>query len=311
MTKLTYGCFIEDSAVLINKGKDNSRIAIAEGPETALSIKEADPDLTIYAVLGSSNFMKVPLGDEVKEIIICADNDYPREEAGQNSKKLGKEIPASEKKVLEAAKFFAEKGIDVYRVMPVNPKEDFNDVLRNEGVEKVREYLSNPEKLTHGETVERLGAKVQAHFEASGVKEKETLRFEEEEVILTKRLQSLIQDYRDAEAIYRKAARQFLENIGDPNQKEFKKAMNDTCEALKVKTDKLLKEPDYQELIKHEQFALSIGEDRVKQAEALKTGLSQGRLTPNEIYRLNHGVQSNAETTGLVQSRGRGQGRSV
>jgi hypothetical protein len=60
--KLTYGLLSEGNiGVLMSAGVNNKTIAIAEGPETALSIATADPSLRVYAVLGSGNFARAPI----------------------------------------------------------------------------------------------------------------------------------------------------------------------------------------------------------------------------------------------------------
>ena len=45
--------------VLVSTGRETRTIAIAEGAETALSISDANPELRVYAVLGSGNFTRV------------------------------------------------------------------------------------------------------------------------------------------------------------------------------------------------------------------------------------------------------------
>jgi hypothetical protein len=140
--------------VLVNAGTSTKTIAIAEGPETAMSIREAHPDLRIYAALGVGNFRKMPT-EGVEEVLFCVDNDGI--DAG------------SSKQVLEAATHYAEKGIRVSQVVPGAlegfKKTDFNDVLKAEGMEKVKEYLSKPKKLADAITIEGLEAKIKTQLD--------------------------------------------------------------------------------------------------------------------------------------------------
>lgn len=292
--KLSYGRFLEGSAVLINQGKDNTRIAIAEGPETALSIKEAKPDLTIYAVLGSSNFKKIPISEEIKEIILCADNDYPREPS------FAQEPPASLQKVTEAADFFAERGIDVYQIMPKNPKEDFNDVLKNEGVEKVREYLAHPEQLAKGVTIERLEKEV-----------KTQLNIEGDRVHLSKGLTQGLAAYLDAEVSYTEATSQYFGNMKSPNKQAFKQTMDEAAEVLKAQLENVLAKADYQDMMKHAKYETPIGQAKDPKNEHLKKALKTSILSTVQIYKLGSQIESNAKMLGLVQGQGQRRGRSV
>ena len=104
------------------------KIALAEGPETALSIAEAQPDWTVYSTFGVSNFAKVRLPDETKSILICADND------GQDS--------ITTKSITRAAEKLSQRGMDVWISEPQKPldkaKWDFNDTLRINGVAQVK-----------------------------------------------------------------------------------------------------------------------------------------------------------------------------
>jgi hypothetical protein len=163
--KLTHGN-IQSAAVLVNAGRDNKTIAIAEGPETALSIVEANPELTVYATLGSSNFQSVPLSKETKTLLFCADND-------------GKQTN-SQNKVKEAADYYAQKGIEVWQTLPSAipglKKVDFNDILKQQGKEAVRRYLENPTLLREAETIETLTAGLRRN--ASLLLEKEGITVE-------------------------------------------------------------------------------------------------------------------------------------
>lgn len=125
--------------VLINKGVGDT-IYLAEGIETALSIKEAQPDKTIYATLGIANFAHVPILENTRKIIFCADND-------------GKEA-ASQKMLTKAAEQLMQRNVDVWLSMPEKEKQDFNDVLKLRGVEEVRLLLSKA--VTYKELIQAL-----------------------------------------------------------------------------------------------------------------------------------------------------------
>jgi phage/plasmid primase-like uncharacterized protein len=89
-----------------------SRIEIAEGIETALSILQAT-GIPTWAALGTANLAKVELPDGVREVIVCADAD----EAG-------------EKAALAAAKEFI-RGRRRVRIARPPMAGDFNDLLRS------------------------------------------------------------------------------------------------------------------------------------------------------------------------------------
>ena len=90
---------------------------LAEGLETALSIKEAEIPGRILCTLGVNNFKNYS-ATKGENIIICADND------GQNS--------TTEKTVNEAVEKLQEQGAEVSIVRP-NTQGDFNDVLKTKG----------------------------------------------------------------------------------------------------------------------------------------------------------------------------------
>ncbi len=147
--KLTYGSLSQgNTGVLVSAGKNSQTLAIAEGPETALSIAAADPTLRVYAVLGSGNFARAPICADTQTILFCADND------GKQS--------ASAKKLSHAAEQFAAKGIAVWKAMPVQEKQDFNDVLKTQGVEAIKERLASATLLQPAQTIQSVRKKIQA-----------------------------------------------------------------------------------------------------------------------------------------------------
>lgn len=139
--KLTYGVLSQNQVgVLVNRGLNQNTIAVAEGPETALSIAVANPDITIYATLGSSNFARIPYSAETQKILFCADND------GAES--------ASQKKLLKAAEHLTKQGLDVWQVMPEQEKQDFNDVLKSEGIAAIQRQLEQAVLLKKAQTLQ-------------------------------------------------------------------------------------------------------------------------------------------------------------
>ena len=109
------------------------RTFLAEGVETALSIKEAGFQGKIVATLGVHNFKHyLPLSGE--RLILCGDHD-----AQGSSSAL----------VLEkTVKSFQDKGYNVWCVVPDQEGQDFNDILKNAGQAGVQEaFLSQGRSL--------------------------------------------------------------------------------------------------------------------------------------------------------------------
>jgi|GEM_PF-4817236 len=139
--KRTYGS-VRGAAVKINnsfntdlnKQSKKPLVALAEGIETALSVAAARPDLEVYATLGVSNFANFPLGEgdnRIRQLLICADND------GETSD--------SQKLVDRIANKLLDKKVDVIVAKPQKAGQDFNDVLKNEGIEAARKLIDTAE----------------------------------------------------------------------------------------------------------------------------------------------------------------------
>ncbi|MBL9029373.1 MAG: toprim domain-containing protein, partial [Caedimonas sp.] len=128
LKKQSFG-LVKGSYVQIQKG--DGAVFVAEGVETALSIREADVKGDIYAALGIANFknMSSLIQDKTQPIVMCADQD------GEGS--------PSHKVVEKAKKSLEGEGFSVSVIRPSKEqgKQDFNDVLKREGVERVRRYL--------------------------------------------------------------------------------------------------------------------------------------------------------------------------
>jgi hypothetical protein len=150
--KRSYG-LLKGSAVTIQAGKacplerggdpeNTSLLFIAEGVETALSLKVAGIEGTIKASLGLSNIARLEPQDSKAHIVICGDHDAPDSPA---AKSLNKSVV-----VLQ------EKGFKVTIIKPDIPGEDFNDVLKKKGPEGIKEVFAK--QLPEG-----LGTAIQIH----------------------------------------------------------------------------------------------------------------------------------------------------
>lgn len=92
------------------------RLYIAEGIETALSIRQAVPDAAVWCAASRANFTTITLPPDVRELVICADNDDKDPADGQ--KMLDKAVNAHR-----------QKGLHVGVAWP-DPGTDFNDMLQ-------------------------------------------------------------------------------------------------------------------------------------------------------------------------------------
>ena len=104
------------------------RTFLAEGIETALSLKEAGFQGKIVATLGVHNFKHyVPTPHE--KLILCGDHDTP----GSSSALVLEKI----------VKSFQDKGYNVECVVPDQEGQDFNDILKIAGQAGIQEaFLS-------------------------------------------------------------------------------------------------------------------------------------------------------------------------
>ncbi|HCE95324.1 MAG TPA: hypothetical protein DER04_00940, partial [Holosporales bacterium] len=100
---------------------------IAEGVETALSLKSAGVEGTIQASLGLSNIKQLSPQKPETPIVICADHDEPESPAAKGLEK--------------SVRILQEKGVHVTVIKPEKLNQDFNDVLKEKGPQGVREIL--------------------------------------------------------------------------------------------------------------------------------------------------------------------------
>ena len=128
LTKQSFG-LVKGSLVCLQKG--DGPVFVAEGVETALSLKEAGLTGSVYAALGIANFRNVStfFPDTRQPIVLCADQD-------------GEGSPAHTV-VDKAVTALTEAGYPVSLIRPSaeNGKDDFNDILKREGVAGVRRYF--------------------------------------------------------------------------------------------------------------------------------------------------------------------------
>ncbi|HBN21774.1 MAG TPA: hypothetical protein DD412_00860, partial [Holosporales bacterium] len=135
LPKKTYGVQ-KGSFVELQKGNDKDPIILAEGIETALSVKEIGLKGTVLCSLGTANIGNLKMKD--REIIIATDWDGS--------------IEVQSWKATEKAKANLEaKGNSVSIILPVkdswknpkltNVKLDFNDLLKQEGLGSVIDRL--------------------------------------------------------------------------------------------------------------------------------------------------------------------------
>lgn len=124
--KKSYG-FLKGSFVTLQEEKSSNFLFIAEGLETALSLKSAGIKGTIKASLGLSNIKRLISENPHTQIVICADHDALDSPA----------IQSLEKSII----VLKEKGFSVTVIKPDRIHEDFNDVLKREGPQKVKEII--------------------------------------------------------------------------------------------------------------------------------------------------------------------------
>jgi phage/plasmid primase-like uncharacterized protein len=126
--KLSLGVFGQ-TEVIVNKGKSSETVYIAEGVETALSVRDALPQYKVVATLSASRLHDIPLSIDTKKVVICADEDGPH--------------ASSNKSVVDAVNSYLAKGMQVEvaypRALPALDKTDFNDLSRAMGIQAVKE----------------------------------------------------------------------------------------------------------------------------------------------------------------------------
>jgi putative DNA primase/helicase len=88
------------------------RLALCEGVETGLSIREACPDLAVWCALSAGNLDQLILPALVEEVLLVADGDPVGEQAAERAKWV-----------------YLDQGVRVQLVLPP-AGQDINDILR-------------------------------------------------------------------------------------------------------------------------------------------------------------------------------------
>ncbi|MFN7098301.1 MAG: toprim domain-containing protein, partial [Gammaproteobacteria bacterium] len=123
---------------------NNSKIMIAEGVETALSIAQANPKAKVVTTLSGGNLTNIKLPDDTKEVVICADNDKGKEHA---MKVLAPAIERFHEQGKQVAIVFPTIGEPQHDKDGNLKKIDFNDVHKILGIDAVKEQTKQPEQI--------------------------------------------------------------------------------------------------------------------------------------------------------------------
>lgn len=127
VSKRSFGALI-GTAVTIQEDNTSNLLFIAEGIETALSLKEAGVKGTIKASLGLSNIKNLEPKDPNTHVIICGDHDRLDSQAAKSLEK--------------SAQTLQEKGFKVMVIKPDKLGEDFNDILKIKGPQGIKKVLA-------------------------------------------------------------------------------------------------------------------------------------------------------------------------
>ncbi|CAM4429968.1 MAG: hypothetical protein LEGION0398_MBIBDBAK_01334 [Legionellaceae bacterium] len=120
---------IKGAIVTIQEGKSkDSPTLIAEGIETALSLKMANKDAYIKTTLGVSNHLNIPQSQISKTAVFCLDND------GAKS--------MSEITAFKGMQRLKDAGITVFYNQPDKIKTDYNDVLKQKGIDAIHAKIN-------------------------------------------------------------------------------------------------------------------------------------------------------------------------
>lgn len=141
VAKRSFGVVKGSAVTLHSRGetKSSNTFFIAEGVETALSLKSAGIQGTIKASLGLSNIKRITPESTHTPIIICADYDAPDSPA---AKSLEKSVTTLQ-----------EKGYTVTIIKPDQLGDDFNDVLKKQGPQGVKAIVEKG--LFHNKAVDK------------------------------------------------------------------------------------------------------------------------------------------------------------
>jgi hypothetical protein len=132
-------------AAVILRPPVNGWMAYGEGLETCLSVWVAVPEIGVAAVGDKNRFRHAPILSGTTKVLLLQDNDgidgRGRDENWRGYRK--------------AIGYFQERVGQVGKVKPIIPKTDFNDMLRNEGIEAVRNIICDAiSKPKHRRTID-------------------------------------------------------------------------------------------------------------------------------------------------------------
>ena len=121
---------IKGALVTLQEGNyRNSPTLIAEGVETALSLKMAAKDAHIKATLGVSNYLNIPPAQVSQKVIFCLDND------GAGS--------MSEKTAIKGMQRLVEAGKTVFYNQPDILKTDYNDSVKAGNLNDIKAKIND------------------------------------------------------------------------------------------------------------------------------------------------------------------------
>ena len=127
--KQTFGLLKGATSDLIKTSDKNAPVYLAEGPETALSIYAAVKEANVKITLGKSNYKNINTASIAKDVVLCLDNDGTS--------------PDSEKIIQMAVDKFIQQGLNTWVAKPHEVGKDFNDILKEQGVDAVKKYIEN------------------------------------------------------------------------------------------------------------------------------------------------------------------------
>ncbi|STX84931.1 putative conjugative transfer protein TraI [Legionella donaldsonii] len=125
--KQTYGS-PKGFAIDLNPNAQSKASWFCEGLETGLSVVSADKSLSVKALLGKSNFLSIDPNTVGKQVVFCLDNDGNK--------------TFSDLIIAKATARLLEAGKSVFIVMPETKGDDFNDVLRRDGLGVLKRQLT-------------------------------------------------------------------------------------------------------------------------------------------------------------------------
>jgi Toprim domain-containing protein len=116
------------AAVILREPVDGW-MAYGEGLETCLSVWFAVPEIGVAAVGDKSRFRHAPIPDGTTKVILLQDND---DENG---------VSTNEHHYQQAKTYFSGL-VETVRILKApKPKTDFNDILRNDGIDAVHTFI--------------------------------------------------------------------------------------------------------------------------------------------------------------------------